>query len=74
MISSVGFPQLLGNSVVGHDPLVSINFPLGRSLVASLISRLICCKGDFWWIFLEHPSLPEDVISHGVFLFCAIGV
>ena len=28
----------------------------------------------FWWLLSEHSSIPEDVISHGVCLHCAIGI
>ena len=71
--SSMGCPQFLGHAGVVHDPLVSINFSLGSSLAAILTAHLICHEGYFWWMFLAHPSLPNNVIFHGFFLFCAIG-
>ena len=47
MNSSVGCPQFLGHASVGYDPLVSITFPVGSSLIASLIAHMSCSEGYF---------------------------
>ena len=36
-----------GHAVVGHDPLVAINFTVGSSLAASFISHMSYREGDF---------------------------
>ena len=47
MMYSVIFPQLLGYSGVGHDPLVAITFPVGIYLEDIIIAHMSCCDGAF---------------------------
>ena len=46
--SLAGFPQSLGNSGEGHDPTVTIMFPVGSYLAASLTAHLSCLVSAFF--------------------------
>ena len=46
--SLAGFPQSIGHADEGHDPLISIIFPVGIYLNASLADHLSCLGGAFF--------------------------
>ena len=69
--SLAGFPQSIGHADEGHDPLISIIFPVGISLTASLADHISCLRGNLFVAGLEHPCLLGCVMSRGECLFFA---
>ena len=68
--SSEGFPQSIGHAGEGHDPLVSITFPVWSSLSESLAAHFSCLGGDFFVAgFRASQSTRECVVLWRVYIF-----